>query len=573
MVTTSNLISFILKYVLGCFVLVSVVNADEKEDLPHYLSKQERVQLQQTLNTTIDFILADDKVDLTGMTVAVQFQGEPLMSRAVGYADQTEGRLANEHTSFRIGSVTKVFTALSIMQLQEQGKLSLNDSIFDHLPDYQPKLLPGVNPDNRIRDLLTHHNGVPSLWLKGLSTDKNPLEAMRELPAQLSKDYLVENRREVHAYTNAAYGLLGVIIENVSGLSYDDYLKQNFFLPYSMSDAYAFLPSEIADNMALPHQGHQSFPSVGSPMVADGSIFASAVDMNQFSQAIIDTWHQQHQALVKRKTLKKMSKPQHKNVKYDIGRYRGLGFSVNKDRGFKALGHNGLIETFSSSFQVIPELELGVFVSTNGAETLELSDFVLNTILNEIAGEPTNTTVIMPSDNSSPLPYTGPFILQNAVFEFIQEGDQAFLDGPDSIIQLETLKPNLWRFVENPNITLKTAKSFKGYEMRINGLNSGLPVTPLLSQPEDNVWHQRLNQTFATLDPNGNPVTLTFGYDDEFKTYYVYSQSSIGEVLWPLKVINHKVIQIQGKGRNAGLVMEMTEGGQIQFSGLLFDPV
>jgi CubicO group peptidase (beta-lactamase class C family) len=193
--------------------------ADEKISLP-------------PLEKLVDSLIADRLPDGSpGVAVLVARDHEVLLKRGYGYASLEHSVPVSPSTRFRIGSVTKQFTAVAILQLVEQGKLKLEDPLSRFIPDFP-------QGDNvTIQQLLTHTSGIRSYtdkpdFLSGVTKEVSPtelIESFKNEPYDFSPG-------EGWHYNNSGYFLLGFIIAQVSGDSYAEYLRKHMFEPLEMND-------------------------------------------------------------------------------------------------------------------------------------------------------------------------------------------------------------------------------------------------------------------------------------------------------------------------------------------------
>ena len=181
------------------------------------------------LVSTIDAIVREavERDHVVGASIGVKKGDDILVAKGYGYADLENKVEANEHTVYRIGSITKQFTAVAIMMLVEQGKISLDDDLTKYLPDY-PTRGHAVTIDR----LLTHTSGI-----KGYTEmEKFWGESRRDLShdemiAMFSAEPFEFPPGERYQYSNSAYYLLGVIIEKISGKSYAEFLDEQIWAP------------------------------------------------------------------------------------------------------------------------------------------------------------------------------------------------------------------------------------------------------------------------------------------------------------------------------------------------------
>ena len=181
-----------------------------------------------------------------GGSILVAQNGQPVVSKGYGMANIELAAPNTPQTVFRLGSVTKQFTAMAIMMLQERGKLRVSDPVCQYLTD-----CPAAWQPLTIRQLLTHTAGIPNYTnfpdfartavLPTSSADM--IGMLRDKPLEFAPG-------EKFAYSNSGYYVLGIIIERASGKTYADFLQANIFTPLAMSNTGYDNPSTIIRNRA-----------------------------------------------------------------------------------------------------------------------------------------------------------------------------------------------------------------------------------------------------------------------------------------------------------------------------------
>lgn len=275
-------------------------------------------------------------------TVLVARDGRVLLNKGYGMANYEWDVPNTPRTKFRLGSITKQFTAMAILQLEEHGKLSVSDPITKHLADY-----PRVGDTITIEHLLTHTSGIPS-YTDGLDyrehmrvwyTTDQMIDRFKNKPLEF-------NPGEKFKYDNSGYFLLGGIIERVSGMTYESYLRANIFEPLGMSDSgydhtqtlikhrasgYDWLPPATLRNT--------EYLDMGQPYAA-GSLFSTVEDLYKWDQALYT------EKLVTRATLEKMFMA--RVDAGDAGKY-AFGWFVRTLQNRKAVVHGGGINGFATN--------------------------------------------------------------------------------------------------------------------------------------------------------------------------------------------------------------------------------
>ncbi len=276
-----------------------------------------------------------DHSDAPGASVIVIQDGGVLHRKSYGMANIEHSVPNTPETKFRLGSITKSFTAIAVMQLHEKGKLNTTDYISRYLPDFP-------NGDRiTVHHLLTHTSGIAE-------GDEEPLQSK---PGERLN------------YSNLGYILLGRIIEKVSGRSYEEYLKENIFLPLNMLnsgyDHHATILKNRASGYSVSADGkfiNADYMDMSGPFAA-GGLYSTIEDMYLWDQALYTD------RLLKSSTLEQAFAP----VKLNDGRQGvyGLGWMIAQNRGLKEVGHGGDITGFNSYIARFPEQRFTVIVLSN----------------------------------------------------------------------------------------------------------------------------------------------------------------------------------------------------------------
>lgn len=313
------------------------------------------------LTTAIDSIaqaaLRDGPV--AGMSIAVVRNGKILVSKGYGFADIENQVPATPQTVYRIGSITKQFTAAGIMQLVESGKLSLDDEITKYLPDY-----PEQGHHVLIRHLLNHTSGIRSYtslgpeWTSKIRLDL-PHDSLVALFATKPFDFAPGDEWR---YDNSGYYLLGMILERVSGERYGTYLQEHIFDPLGLKSTYYCDVSPI-----LPHraQGYETqrgvlrnadYLSMSQPFAA-GSLCSTTGDLATWTAALSGG------RVVSATSYARMSTPDTLNSGKRLDYGYGLGTGALGSH--KLVSHSGGINGFLSVLNHFPQDSLIVVVLTN----------------------------------------------------------------------------------------------------------------------------------------------------------------------------------------------------------------
>ncbi|MEM1110307.1 MAG: serine hydrolase domain-containing protein [Pseudomonadota bacterium] len=308
---------------------------------------------------------------IDGAVISIVKDGETLLNRGYGLADVVTGREATPETPFRSGSLNKVFTAIAVLQLVERGLVSLDDNINDHLKRTQVDSPEGVIT---IRDLLTHSAGFDDRFRNTLMPSPPSEFAPPEYMQRTAHDQ-VRAPGEVITYCNHCMGTAGTLIEDVTGLTYGDYMDQNLFQPLGMENTFVELPGKLPADIAVEHDFDDDGNPVPRPLLykatfylGSGGFFFSSTDLAGFLKAVLA----RSPDLLTDESWEKAL-----NMQLVAGDVRtggiGLGFwmyelkdsaTANAEHTPIIIGHGGATQGFRSRLFMFPEERIGLFIST-----------------------------------------------------------------------------------------------------------------------------------------------------------------------------------------------------------------
>lgn len=306
---------------------------------------------------------------MVGFSMAVVDLHEPVIYKNFGFADLQQNIAASENTIYRIGSVTKVFTAMAILKLRDEGKISLEDPVEDYLPALHFQYAPGL-PVIKVRDLLTHTAGLPDNIDNGSFCSDPP--AARTIITEVNKLYLTIPAGLKMNYSNIGYALLGCLIEKISGKSYADYVMRNFIIPMQMKETGILQSGEQVAGMALGYLPDST--SIIEPLIRDvaaGGMYGSTADLVSLCRLLMQNGNLYGKQLIDSATLQEMMTNQIGNVTLKTDDEFGYGLFINTMGSNldsvigKNIGHGGDTRVFHSIVAVFPKLQIGFVLLTN----------------------------------------------------------------------------------------------------------------------------------------------------------------------------------------------------------------
>ncbi len=321
---------------LAPVLLLFAANAVAQDPLP---------RMQQVIQSYVT-----DKSFMGSILVAKD--GKLLINQGYGDADLEWNVPNTPDTKFRLGSLTKQFTAASILLLEERGKLKVEDPVSKYLPD-----APAAWEKITIYNLLTHTSGIPNFTsFPDYRTTEWKDTTPAELVARFRDKPLEFEPGTKFNYSNSGYILLGYLLEKISGQSYGDFLQQNIFTPLGMADSgidtnAAILPKRAQGYSPSPKGiQHTGYISMTIPFSA-GAIYSTTGDLLKWEQGLFGG------KVINETSLKKMTTPFKESYAF--------GLFIGENGGHKQISHGGGIEGFNTSLNYYPDDKLTVVVLAN----------------------------------------------------------------------------------------------------------------------------------------------------------------------------------------------------------------
>jgi CubicO group peptidase (beta-lactamase class C family) len=324
--------------------------------------KLSEAEMTESLTAYLEGLAKEDR--FSGV-VLVARDGKPFFVKAYGLADKSKNLANNPETKFNLGSMNKMFTAVAIAQLVEQGKLSFDDKVGKVLPDYPNK---EVANKVTVRHLLTHTSGLGSYWNAKFDAGRATIKTVADYLALFADEPLLFEPGARFEYSNSGYIVLGAIIEKVTGQSYYDYVREHVYKPAGMTNTDAYQITDATGNLAMgytamgpddkPTNGPRrentgTRPNRGGPA---GGGYSTAGDLLRFATALRD-----------HRLLSAESTELITTGKVDMGRggKYGYGFGEQQVNGYRVYGHNGGAPGIASDLSIFQEPGYVAVVMTN----------------------------------------------------------------------------------------------------------------------------------------------------------------------------------------------------------------
>lgn len=405
------------------------------------------------LETWIQSVIDFDRIP--GISIAVVHDQKIIYAKGFGYADIKKKIKATPNTIYRIASISKLFTAIAEMQLQELGKLSIEDPVSKYLPWFTPKLMSSEPQTLTLKDLLRHSSGLPHEPDHTVWSDPDLLFPSREelidRVSNLRMSYITNTNFN---YSNLGYSLLGEVVSIVSGMKYEDYITENILEPLGLEATTPYLPKEsMKSKMAI---GYGRWPRKGTReevtnydwrAITPAGGFASTVkDIAEFAKWQFRVLDGKDDFILSQETLKEMQTIQWSNPQW------GFGFSIWQIEDKCFVGHQGGCPGYKSQIILCPEEKIAVVAMINASDAPQFTLVYQTYKIMARALKPSNCNKTMPHQWEK---YIGYYTADNSwseaeVLEW--DGSLAVMWIPSanenplgSLIRLKNIKGNVFR--------------------------------------------------------------------------------------------------------------------------------
>jgi CubicO group peptidase (beta-lactamase class C family) len=383
--------------VLGAGLGISLVfpgehtSAEAGQTLPGVQQVEAPANLDDTdsLTTFVDGIMDEDmnRLQIPGAVISIVKDGKIIMAKGYGSSNLEKATSVDPATSmFRIASTTKLFTWTAVMQLVEQGKIDLDTDINNYLESVK---IPATYPEPiTMRHLMTHTAGFEEGGV-GYQITTDPDKLPGSISETLNKHMLARVRPpgEMSSYSNYGATLAGLIVEEVSGVPYNYYIKKHIFDPLDMNHATVveplqeqFKPYEVLGYTSKNGSFVPGTPTFEGGFRPAGSGTVSAVDMAHFMIAHLQNGKYGDKQILRPETAQLMHSTAYQFDKRLPG--VGLGFSEKRINGLALISHGGSDPMFNTELYLAPAKHLGIFVSYNGGQGSESAAGLLQAFLN-----------------------------------------------------------------------------------------------------------------------------------------------------------------------------------------------
>jgi CubicO group peptidase (beta-lactamase class C family) len=335
------------------------------------------VQASPLQQTDADFAAIDayvqeqmENLGIPGLALGIVRDDQITHLQGFGVADSSR-RAITPQTPFRIGSLTKGFTALAVMQLVEAGEINLEAPVHTYLPRFE-LADPEASSKITVRHLLNQTSGFSTKDGNSLWTNKKDLE---ETVHSLDGIKLTQPVGSTYQYSNINFMIAGLIVEVVSGQPYAEYVTEHIFEPLDMQHAHASIASAHADGLAKGHiimvgRARQDDGPIPPANLPAGTLIASAEDMTHYAIAQMNDGRYGHSSVLSPQGMDELHKPA--IVAGEEAHY-AMGWTVGAWEGKRSIYHTGDDGRFHSVMLLLPEQGTGMVLLANASGFIQLA--------------------------------------------------------------------------------------------------------------------------------------------------------------------------------------------------------
>lgn len=344
-----------------------------------------------------------------GLSLALVHNDRVLWQEGFGLADPEQQRPVRAQTRYRVGSLAKPITALLVLEQEAEGLIDIDQPVGAALPGFALKRrFDQTAQPITVRQLLSHHAGLPSDLHQGLWSDQ-PFTSVRE---QLRDEYAAFPPNLIFSYSNLGYSLLGHLVQTVAEMPFVDYADQQLFEPLGLQQTRLSVVFEEAGDFAVGHRNGRRFEPLPMRDLPAQGLETSAADLARLSMALLGAGELDGRQVIRPSLIESMLEPQNAEVALDMGLSIGLGLFLEQETipgATRVARHSGNSLGYTAEWVLLPEQGLGVAVLANAGHAGRIVKPLAEAILaNAMKLEPEEITAdlfvaVADEDNKTPV--------------------------------------------------------------------------------------------------------------------------------------------------------------------------
>ena len=362
-------------FCLGCIVRCNKTDSFEQGDyssLKKYMTRFINEKMKKNQIIGLSLALVDDQ--------------KIVWTEGFGFADKENKIQATDKTVYKTGSISKLFTAVAALKLVSQGSINLDKPVKTYIPNFNINSRFKNSEPITIRHLMTHHSGIPLVQYSSLQESNQ--EKLSDIIYELNSIYTVFPPNYKYLYSNLGVDLIGLVVEKVSGMNFNEFMKRHVFQDLDMN--YSSF-EEIKENHKLlskEYQQEKPVPSFHWPRVwPSGSLYSSATDMANFIKMFLAYGRIKNRQFLEANLIDSMLSPQNKEIPLDFNFEIGLNWFIDHTQhsslhySGKVCSHDGGAGVTTSSIVILPDHQLGVIVLNNSNQATNLTNEIADEML------------------------------------------------------------------------------------------------------------------------------------------------------------------------------------------------
>ncbi|WP_457575357.1 serine hydrolase domain-containing protein [Desulfomarina sp.] len=386
------------------------------------------------------------KNDIVGLSIAVVDNQNTVWAEGFGWADRKNKIRATPQTVYRVGSITKLFTATAAMLLAEQNRLDIDQPLRVILPQFHMKSRFKRTGDITPRNIMTHHSGLPTDYNRGM-WEEEP-EDFTRLVDLLHDEYTAYPPDTIFCYSNIGMTLLGHAIQEVSRQPYSEFIDRKLLMPLEMFHSSIFKTLQNDPQSSKGYSDDEEAKILPLRDLPAGGLNSTVLDLANFTKMVFAGGRFGRQQIIQKETLDKMLHFQDGNAPFDLGRQMGLGWFLkqqnHENRGLKAM-HGGDTFLFHSMLITLPRYQLAVIVLANSESSAnsvhDIAEDALNMALEIKTGIKRKATeklaeTELPTPPEDLISFPGYYSTSNTTVKITRDGDQLKLINDDDTLNL-----------------------------------------------------------------------------------------------------------------------------------------
>jgi len=425
-----------------------------------------------------------------GLSLGITDRNRNLGVSTYGYANIGSKLVVSKRTLFEIGSISKSFTDIALLQLVEEGRLDLHKPVKDYLPWFVVRSpYPPITPHH----LMTHTAGIIT-GTEGTLGDLPEMCQLRDTEASCPPGMFFH-------YSNDGYKVLGLLLEPLRGKGCGEVVEERVLGPLGMSSSKAQITHELRPNIAVAYQGlYDDRPRfrkdllVEAPWIesdtSDGSIVSTPADMTKYLRMLLNRGKGPRGAILSEENFALMTSPLVRREQGLEDDCYGYGLSIRKKDGVTHIGHTGGMVGHFSSILMDPDAGFGVVVMINGPGAVEeVSEHVLS-VMRAAASHgrlPKPRTVSLESAVEDEESYVGKYASSSRTIEIVAKGDRLAVEISRRQIMLEKIGQDYFH-ADHPDFRmflLRFLRSKEGVNEVCYGSESFARVGSIVQKPAD----------------------------------------------------------------------------------------